>query len=89
MLDDPDSGNWQQRRYEEVFEEACARLALRRQADPAFTLQELEGLLTTAYVAEGNDWIGRGTVHEITQSATIAAYEHTLAEWRAQTGQGV
>jgi len=84
--DNATSQNWPQRRYEAAFEETCTRLAIRRKTDPTFTIEELEGLLHTAYVAEGNNWTGRGAVHEITQSATIAAYEHTLAEWRAERG---
>ena len=76
--------DWEKRKYREVFEQTCHQLEARRASDPTFTLQFLEGLLETAYVDLGNDWLGRGAVGDITQSATIAAYEHFLAEWKAQ-----
>ena len=75
--------DWRQRKYREVFEETCHGLELRRRSDPHFTIGRLEGLLRTAYVDEGNDWLGRGAVSDVFQAATIAAYEHVLAEWRA------
>lgn len=75
---------WPQRKYREVFDQTCAELDLRRRSDPQFTVDALRGLLATAYVNEGNDWIGRGAVHDLTQAAIIAAFEHTLAEWQAE-----
>jgi hypothetical protein len=74
--------NWRKKKYDEVFEQTCLRLDLQRRTDAHFTAERLEGLLRSAYVDQGNDWVGRGGLHEIVQSATIAAYEHMLAEWR-------
>jgi hypothetical protein len=41
--------------------------------------RDIERMLHTACVNEGNDWLGRGGLYDATQSATIAAYEHVLA----------
>jgi hypothetical protein len=86
VSDEPADRNWRQRKYDEVFEQTCAQVELRRRHDPSFSLEQLEGILRTAYVDEGNDWVGRGAVQDIVLSATIAAYEHVLAEWRHRRG---
>jgi hypothetical protein len=73
--------DWEERKYREVFEQTCSQLWARRLSDPTFTYQQAQCLLEAAYVDQGNDFIGRGAVVEIAQAATIAAYEHILAEW--------
>lgn len=73
--------DWQARKYREVFDQTCAQLETRRLTDPTFTFQEAQGLLESAYIDQGNDYIGRGSVVEIVQAAVIAAYEKVLAEW--------
>lgn len=70
-----------QRKYQEVFEQTCQRVAHRRRTDRDFSVDQLRGLLNSAYVSQGNDWVGRGGLHHVVQSAVIAAYEHMLAEW--------
>ena len=79
--DDLSIEDWREQKYDEVFRRTCLHLEARRRSDPAFTVEHVEGLLRTAYVDQGNDWVGRGALHEIVQSATIAAYEHLLTEW--------
>ena len=74
--------HWRGRKYAEVFEDVCARIQHRRETEPDFGIGDLEGLLQSAYVNAGNDWVGKGPVQETIESATIAAYEHLLAEWR-------
>ena len=80
--------DWEERKYREVFEQACSQLRTRRLTDPTFTRQRAQGLLEAAYVDQGNDYIGRGAVVEIVQAATIAAYEWILAEWSEEVGSG-
>jgi hypothetical protein len=46
-------------------------------------VEDLEGVLRHLYVMDGADWYGRGDVQDITMAATIAAYEHVIAEWKA------
>jgi hypothetical protein len=74
----------QERKYIQVFEDACHFVARQRYANPNFSIIDLERLLDAAYTRAGNDWVGRGTVADIVNAATIAAYEHTLAEWRKE-----
>ena len=76
--------SWRQQRYDEVFEAVVERTRQRRARDPDFTVARLTELLETEYVNQGNDWIGRGALREVTQAATIAAYERVLTEWRAE-----
>ncbi|MBN2584403.1 MAG: hypothetical protein JXL80_15185 [Planctomycetes bacterium] len=77
---------WKQQVYDEAYENALAHIRRRRE-DARFTVAELEGLLQSAYVNQGNDWIGRGALYAIQIAATIAAYEHVLDEWAAEEDQ--
>jgi len=76
--------SWKSYKYDEVFESTCAYVAMRRQSDPAFTIEMLEGLLATQCTYQGQGWHGMGEMGHIITSATIAAYEHMLAEWRKE-----
>jgi pimeloyl-ACP methyl ester carboxylesterase len=77
--------DWQQQKSAQVFEQTFLQVQQRRQTDSGFTIGRLDGLLQTEYVNQGNDWVGRGTVEHIVRSATIAAYEVALAEWKQET----
>ncbi len=69
-------------KYTETFEATVAQITMRRRVDKNFTLHELQKLLETAYINQGNEWGGKGSLQEIVQEATIAAYEFLLAEWQ-------
>jgi hypothetical protein len=71
--------DWREETYRQIFEETCKSLEAGLR-DNHLTRAELERLLEAMYVDEGNDWLGRGALQEVTQSATIAAHEHVLAE---------
>ena len=77
-----DSRQWRDRVYQEAFEAVCADLQRRRATDEAFTIERVQGLLDSLYVSQGNDWTGKGLVQYLRLSATVAAHEHVLAEWR-------
>ena len=78
------STEWQDRKYAETFEEELRGLERRRAADPGCTIADLEGILKNLYIMDGADWGGRGGVQDATMAATIAAYEHFIAGWRAE-----
>ncbi|MDR2922021.1 MAG: hypothetical protein LBU85_01620 [Treponema sp.] len=78
------STEWQDRKYTETFEEELRGLERRRAADPACTIADLEGILKNLYIMDGADWGGRGGVQDAAMAATIAAYEHFIASWRAE-----
>jgi hypothetical protein len=46
------------------------------------TIEDIESLLKSLYKLDGDDWLGRGEVQDIVMSATLAAYEHFIAEWK-------
>ncbi|HUW81588.1 MAG TPA: hypothetical protein VMZ31_02180 [Phycisphaerae bacterium] len=75
---------WKDHKYDEVFESTCAYVAMRRQTDPSFSIETLEGLLETQCTYQGQGWDGMGEMGLIVTSATIAAYEHMLVEWRKE-----
>jgi hypothetical protein len=76
---------WRDKKYEEIFEQELRGLSRRRQSDPRCTVEDLEGVLQHLYVMDGADWYGRGDVQDIVMAATIAAYEHYIAQWKAET----
>ena len=82
-----ESTEWIDEKYREVFEDELTGLERRRERDPSCTVSDLEGILKNLYIMDGNDWIGRGQVQDTTLSATIAAYEHFIAEWKKELAQ--
>lgn len=72
------------RRYDEVFDALYRYLEEKRRTDPAFTPAHVRAFLKDAYVRMGNNWIGKGTLFETTQNATIAAYETFLVNWKEE-----
>ncbi|MDR1107767.1 MAG: hypothetical protein LBL19_01905 [Spirochaetaceae bacterium] len=78
------SVDWRDTKYQEVFEQEIRGLLRRRESDPACTTADLEGVLQHLYHMDGADWGGRGDVQDITMAATIAAYEHIIAQWKTE-----
>ena len=79
------SAEWREKKYGETFEEELRGLNRRRTADPALTVEDIEGILKHLYIMEGADQGGRGEVQDMAMAATIAAYEHFIADWKAET----
>ncbi len=75
------SDDWKEKKYKEVFDGLCRQARRRRQEDPNFSVDDLKAQLEHQYVYQGNDWEGRGALGDVTVSATVAAYEHLIAEW--------
>ena len=80
------SREYEDRKFQEVFEQTRADLQARWPRLDATAVAELRGTLETQYVASGNDWVGRGRLNDIVQQATIAAMESTLADWEKKLG---
>jgi hypothetical protein len=78
------SVEWKDIKYDEVFEQELRGLRRRRESDPRCTAEDIEGVLQHLYVMDGADWYGRGGVQDIIMAATIAAYEHFIAEWKVK-----
>ena len=76
--------DWNEQNYDETFEKACIYVDNRRKTDKDFSIKTLEDMLETMYVRRGNDWVGKGPLKNIEDSATIAAFEHKLAEWKKE-----
>jgi hypothetical protein len=73
---------WQDRKYHEVFDTVYATTKYRKVLDPDFHIKDLERLISTLYAHEGDNQGGRGSVADIVSSATIAAHEQVLVEWK-------
>ncbi len=79
------STDWQDEKQQEVFEGTLKGLEARKRKDPKFTLETAQAELNHFYIQDGNNWLGRGELGDIVISATIAAYEHFISEWRSQS----
>ena len=77
------SQNWQDIKYTETFEAELRGLEHRRATDPGCTVADIEGTLRHLYIMDGADQGGRGSVQDMVMAATIAAYEHFIALWKA------
>ena len=75
---------WRDAKYTEIFEQELRGLERRRKADPGCTPTDIEGVLQHLYIMDGADWYGRGDVQDTIMAATIAAYEHFIAQWKAE-----
>jgi len=80
------SEEWREIKYRQTFEEETRGLARRREADPGCKVEDLQGILKHLYIMDGSDQGGRGDVQDTIMAATIAAYEHFIAEWKAESG---
>lgn len=71
--------------YDDSFQNSYDSFKFRKMTDPAFTREFFQGLLESMYVAQGNNWLGRGEAKEASQSAMIAAAEALLSEWQEES----
>ncbi|MDR0411791.1 MAG: hypothetical protein LBH75_07465 [Treponema sp.] len=75
--------DWRDEKYDAVFEQELRGLE-RRRAHTGCTVEDIEGLLESLYRLDGDNWIGRGQVQDIATSATIAAHERFIADWKTE-----
>jgi len=79
------SKEWQAVKYKQIFDEETIGLTRRREADPNCKIEDLEGILKNLYIMDGADQGGRGPLQDTIMTATIAAYEHFIASWKAES----
>ncbi|MBN1968377.1 MAG: hypothetical protein JXR48_16355 [Candidatus Delongbacteria bacterium] len=72
---------WLSQSFDDIYDQAFANVQFRKENDPHFDKHELEELLETQYIFQGQGHNGRGELKELEISATIAAYEEALLEW--------
>ena len=78
------SAEWQDIKYREIFDQEMTGLHRRRQSDSCCKIGDLEATLKNLYIMDGADLGGRGCLQDTVMSATIAAYEHFIAQWKAE-----
>ncbi|MDR0320855.1 MAG: hypothetical protein LBI28_05075 [Treponema sp.] len=78
------SVEWQDIKYKEIFEQEMTGLTRRRQSDSGCKIGDLEAILRNLYIMDGADIGGRGSLQDTIMTATIAAYEHFIAQWKAE-----
>jgi hypothetical protein len=78
------SKEWQEIKYKETFDDEIRGLLRRRQAISNCKIEDLEGILKSLYIMDGQDHDGRGSPGDIVMAATIAAYEQFIAGWKAE-----
>ena len=73
--------------YDKYFETYYAHMADRKKTDRELTKKFLRELISSLYVAHGNNWEGRSEVKDAEMRAMIAAYEVVLRDWEDEDGQ--
>ena len=79
------SVDWRNIKYEGVFADELCSLQRRRALDPFCKVEDIEKVLKNLYINDGADLDGRGEVQGIAMAATIAAYEHFIAQWKSES----
>jgi len=74
-------------KYRQTYEEELTGLSRRRERDPSCTVRDLEGTLRNLYIMDGNNWEGRSALLQASISATIAAHETFIANWKKELEQ--
>jgi len=74
---------WKEKAYDDAYSETLASLERKRAEDPGFSADDARGVLKHLYIQDGNDWVGRGELQDISIRATIDAYERFIAEWES------
>ena len=79
-----ESTDWEEKKYREVFDDETRLLVRRRAADTSCTIDDIQGILDSLYILDGNNATGRSCVQQIALSATIAAYEAFIHQWQKE-----
>lgn len=77
-----EKNDWETEKFNEVFDDEIRVLSRRKANDKTCSIDDLSGILQALYVLEGNNMDGRSRVQEIALSASIAAYETFIEEWK-------
>lgn len=79
-----ESIDWEEKKYQEVFDDETRLLVRRRTSDASCSIDDIQGILDSLYVLDGNNATGRSCVQQIEISATIAAYEAFIYQWQKE-----
>jgi len=77
------SDEWRDKKYQETFDEELRGLNRRLKIEPSCKIEEFEGILQNLYILDGADQGGRGCLQDIIIAAKIAAFEHFIAQLKA------
>ncbi len=78
---------WEDQKYNEVLDDEYRLLERRRAHDSNCTVEDIEGQLKALYIREGQNVDGRGQLGDIVMSATIAAYEAFIDNWKKEIAE--
>lgn len=82
-----ESTDWIEGTYKNAFDEETRGLQRRRASDKTLKIEELEGMLESLYIYQGNNKTGRSLVADTALAGTIAAFEEFIAEWKKEQQQ--
>ena len=60
-----ESDSWEQDKFDEVFEDEIRLLNRRFESKVSCSIEELEGILQSLYIMEGQNKVGEGIIDEI------------------------
>jgi NDP-sugar pyrophosphorylase family protein len=78
------SDDWQEVKYNEIFEQETRGLIRRFDSDPGCKIEDFQAILKSLYIMEDSDIGGRGRLQDTILAATIAAYEQFIGTLTAE-----
>ncbi len=75
-----ETDNWETEKFNEIFDDELRVLQRRKVYDTTCSIEDLQGILNSLYILEGNG--DKSRVQEISLSASIAAYEQFINSWK-------
>lgn len=73
--------------YGVTYRDEIVGILRRKENNPSCSLEDLESVLDSLYIQEGNNWEGRGQIQDLILSATISAYEHCIDFIKSNQGK--
>ncbi|MEF8879883.1 MAG: hypothetical protein V5A64_05785 [Candidatus Thermoplasmatota archaeon] len=78
------SEEWEEKKYSKTYNQTYNYIEYRKKNDAGFTISVLDEMLKAAYAKQGINFTGKGRLKHITETATIAALESSLAKWKKE-----
>ena len=76
--------DFKDKKYNEIFDSIYNSLCEQKENYPSYKIEHLEKFLESLYFNDGNNWAGCGDKKDISDSASIAACELLVCEWKEE-----
>jgi hypothetical protein len=78
--------SWKDGRHEDIYNTVLENIQMRLEREEEYTIESVRATLEDLYVRQEQGWAGKTPTEELTDSATIAAYEAVIADLTTDEG---